>query len=142
MMRHARLLAAALALAALAGCSSLNIDKSAAALTNGINSVTSALTSPQANQAVANLEAGSTAIICNIQAGATEALTVEAAFASGSAAAIDPKSTLGKIYETTSTVVAVSAAVCTGLRGTVGGKAYVSAISNGVATAAPLGPTQ
>lgn len=137
------------ALAALAGCSSVpagaNQTPSTSFLSNvasGINQVTAALSSPAANQAVANLEAGATVLICNIESTSSEALTIETGIADGSIATIDPKSALGRAYEISSTVLVASTAVCTGLKGTVGGKAAISAISNGVATAAPVGVTQ
>lgn len=140
MMRHARLLAAALALAGLAGCSSTS--NFATNFANGINTVTAALSSPQASQAVANLKAGADALICNIASLDAEAAKIETGIAGGSVATIDPKSSLGKAYEVTSTVLTVSQTVCTDLGGAIGGNASISSISNGVATAAPVGVTK
>jgi PBP1b-binding outer membrane lipoprotein LpoB len=125
-------LPAALVAALLSGC---------AQIATGINQVNAALTSTAANQAVANLEAGATVLICNIPSLASQAAAIETALAKGQIATLDPKSALAKTYEITSTVLAVSQDVCTGLQGTAGGKAAISAISNGVATAAPVGAT-
>lgn len=119
-------------LATIAGC---------AQLATGINQVTASLSSANATQALTNLEAGATVLICNIPSLASETEAIDTAIAGGSIATIDPKSALAKTYEITSTVLAVSQVACTGLQGTVGGKAAISAISNGVATAAPVGAT-
>ena len=51
-------LAAACALA-MSGCNTTSV-------VNGINAVSGALTNPQSQQALANLKAGSTAIICGV----------------------------------------------------------------------------
>ena len=81
-------------------------------------------------------------MICNVASLDARASTLEAGIAGGSIATIDPKSALAKTYEITSTVLTISQAVCTALQGTIGGKAAISALANGVATAAAVGPTQ
>jgi uncharacterized protein YceK len=118
---------------ALSGCSSV---------VSGINSVTGALSSPAANQAAANLTAGAIALVCNIQSIASLATVVETGIANGSIATINPNSGLAQTYDITNTVLTVSSAVCTSLKGTVGAQASVTAIANGVATATAVGPTK
>ena len=73
----------ALALAAsLAGC---------AQIASGINAVNGALTSPAANQAVANLKSGSQAILCAVANTAAVAGALEQAVNSGQAIVKDTR---------------------------------------------------
>ena len=99
-------LAAACALA-LAGCNTVVAD---------INAVSGALTSPQTTQAVANLKAGSQAIVCAINGAAVVYDQVVTTIKAGKATIRDANN-----------ILTVSSAVCTGLGGVPTGVAVVPA---------------
>ena len=113
-----------------------------AQVTSGINSLTSALASPNATQAAANLRAGAVALVCNISSIAKLAAVVETGIAQGDVAKIDPKSSLAQVYDVTNTVIVTSEAVCAALQGSVGAAATITSISGGVATATAVGATK
>lgn len=92
-------------LAPLCGC---------AQVASGINQVNGALTSPAANQAVANLKAGAQAIVCSIANISAVATQINADVKAGSA-----------VIKDTQTVYVVSSDVCKALGGTVTGTAVV-----------------
>lgn len=127
-----KLIAAALAVS-LSGC---------AQVTSGINSLTSALASPNATQAAENLRAGAMALVCNISSIAKLAAVIETGIAQGNVATIDPKSALAQVYDVTNTVIVTSAAVCGALQGSVGAAASITSISGGVAMATTVGTTK
>jgi len=91
---------------ALSGCS----------VTSGINSITGALTSPAANQAVANLKAGSQAVLCTIAGLANETNAVATAVNAKQAIIVDSQ-----------TAYVISGSLCTALGGTVGATVTVPA---------------
>ena len=132
MSRKYGVLAIALAMS-VSGC---------AQVTSGINSLTSALASPNATQAAANLRAGAVALVCNISSIAKLAAVVETGIAQGDVAKIDPKSGLAQVYDVTNTVIVTSEAVCDALQGSVGAAATITSISGGVATATAVGATK
>ena len=90
---------------ALAGCNS--------AVSN-INAVTGALTSPQAQQAVANLKAGSQAIVCAVNGVAAAYDQIAVAVGEGKAAIKDANN-----------IYTVSSVLCKSLGGTVTGTGVV-----------------
>ncbi|MCW2317960.1 hypothetical protein M2322_003525 [Rhodoblastus acidophilus] len=115
-MKPAILAGVAACALALSGCSA---DKVA----SDINTVNAALTSPKAQQAVANLKAGSAAFVCAISAGAANAAAIEAAINAGRAKPVISSQAVA----TTQTVYAVSRALCSQLGGVVTGTATVPA---------------
>ena len=88
-----------LAMMTLSGC---------AQIANGINQVNGALTSPAANQAIANLKVGSQALLCALANASAIAGPLETAVNSGQAAVKD-----------TQDVYVVSATLCAALGGSV-----------------------
>lgn len=106
MFKHLRV-ALVCALFPLAGCASIS---------NGINSVTASLSSPNATQAAANLKAGAMAFVC--------AVNSVSAIASEVAVQVDA----GKVaVRDTHTVFVVSGTLCKALGGVVTGTAVVPA---------------
>ena len=99
-------LAAACALA-LSGCSKVVAD---------INAVSGALTSPQTTQAIANLKAGSQAIVCGINSADVVYDNVVTTIKAGKATIQDAN-----------TILTVTSDVCTGLGGVPNGTAVVPA---------------
>ena len=90
---------------ALSGCNTVVSD---------INKVTGALTSPQAQQAVANLKSGSQAFICAVNGVAVVYANVATAIGEGKAAIHDAN-----------TILVISSALCASLGGSVTGTAVV-----------------
>ena len=88
-----------LAMMTLSGC---------AQIANGINQINAALTSPAANQAVANLKAGSQALLCGVANVSAVAGSVEAAVRSGQA-----------IVRDTQDIYVVSGTLCYALGGSI-----------------------
>jgi hypothetical protein len=123
----------ALVAVSLVGCTQLTAD---------INNLTAALSSPNANQAASNLRAGALAFVCNIASIAKLAGVIEVGIANGNIATINPNSGLAKTYDITNTVIVTSTAVCSSLQGSVGATATVTDVTNGVATATPVGATK
>ncbi|MBS1725017.1 MAG: hypothetical protein JSS66_18920 [Armatimonadetes bacterium] len=101
-----RILLAAPLVMALAGCQSSGLD--------GFQKFVDFLSSPQTTQAVANLQAGSRALVCALSNAAAVATQVEQAVEAGEAAI----GTTGKVFT-------ASAIVCASLGGTVTGTATV-----------------
>lgn len=91
----------------LAGCNSV---------TNDINSVTGALSSPQATQAAANLKAGSQAIVCAVNGAAAAYDQIAIAIKEGKAAVNDANN-----------ILTVTKTLCTALGGVPSGTVTVSA---------------
>jgi PBP1b-binding outer membrane lipoprotein LpoB len=102
-----RYLLLALGVLALSGCSQVVSD---------INSVTGALSSPQATQAAANLKAGATALICDVGSVADLTAAIEAQVKAGKAAIRDSEN-----------VYVIAGSVCSTLGGTVVGPVIVPA---------------
>ena len=92
---------------ALSGCNSV---------VSNINAVSGALTSPQTTQAVANLKAGSQAIVCAINGAAVVYDNVVTTIKAGKATIQDANN-----------ILTVSSAICTGLGGVPTGVATVPA---------------
>lgn len=89
----------AVAMMTLSGC---------AQIANGINQINAALTSPAADKAVANLKAGSQALLCGVANVSAVAGSVEAAVRSGQA-----------IVRDTQDIYVVSGTLCYALGGSI-----------------------
>jgi hypothetical protein len=113
-----KFLIAAVAAFALAGCAQIGADFAAGAksVSTGINEVSGALSSPAATQAAANLQAGATAIACDVSSASAVWTKINAAVKAGQAITRDAQ-----------TVYAVSAILCQSFGGTARGPETVPA---------------
>lgn len=118
MKKLALLSALSLACISLAGCAQFGKDfaAGAASVASGVNAVAGALSSPAATQAAANLQAGATAIACDVSSASAVWTQINAAIAAGKAITRDAQ-----------TIYAVSSILCTSLGGTVLGPEVVPA---------------